>query len=398
MAVTKIKNAVSRAKRVARKVDKLNQKYGRPLDMIPYAPMAANLARNGLEIIDDFAGLMSSFSTGGNAVISGVGPGQVAGVSNGVTVRRSNPKFKYSSGTIRIQHKELIGSIANSTTLGTTLTFPATGGPSVYQVNATCGASFPWLSQIAANYDFYRFKRLRLVYVPLCATTETGRVMLGYDPDSSDNIPLDRQALSSYGCSTEASLWAVTYLDCRLSDNMKWYYSENPTVSASSSAGAFYDQGQLFAATWSGGSTNNVEELYVLYDVELKDPQPTTSTIEKSNGTAATVLTTFPFNSPIFNAAGTATSIVITSAAAGVFFINVQVSSTVTPLPVPVAGTGSTIAGNTRTTNATNGMFSVMWQVTAPGATLSFSGLTALANWNVYTSRANLPGDGVFWI
>lgn len=398
MAINKIKNAVTRAKRVARKVDKLNQKYGRPLDMVPYAPMAANLARNGLELIDDFAGLMSSFGSGGNNVLTGTGPGQIAGVSNGITVRRSGPKFKYSAGTIRIQHKELIGSIVNSTTLGTTLTFPTSGGPSVYQVNATCGASFPWLSQIAANYDFYRFKRLRLVYVPLCATTETGRVMLGYDPDSSDNIPLDRQALSSYGCSTESSLWAVTHLDCRLSDNMKWYFAENSTVSASSSAGAFYDQGQLFAATWSGNSTNNVGELYVLYDVELKDPQPTTSNLEKSNGNAATVSTVFPFNSPIFNTTGSATSIVITSASAGVFFINVQASSTVASLPAPTPGTGSTMPGNTRTTSGTNGMYSVMWQVTVPGATLSFTGLTALGNWNVYASRANLPGDGVFWI
>lgn len=338
------KDKTKKAKKAGRVVNKFMQKYPM-VKSLPYVPQAIQAANVTLDIADAFSELMSSFGpSGGGSLVShpGATAGAVAGVANGVTIRRSAPKIRQSKGVIRIMHKELLFTVKNTTTLNVQNTFAA--GQSMYQVNAGAAITFPWLSTIASQYDYYRFKRLRLVYVPMCSTTETGRVMLGYDPDSTDAVPTDRQGLSSYSCSAESSAWATSSLDCKLSDVAKWYYNDNSSVgSASSSYGALIDQGQVFAATWGGAGTNSIGEVYVLYDVELKDPQPSAGSLYQSYGTGSGVTVAFPSNYPLFSQTPTSSSVSFKTYTTGTYYVSL--TGTSTGISTPSSITGGTILG-----------------------------------------------------
>jgi hypothetical protein len=324
--------------------------------------------------------MMSSFSDGGMQHPQSMG-GQVAGVANNIQVRRTKPKFQNTAGTVRIVHKELVGTVVSNTAIG--LSPQYTTGNSVYQVNAGCENAMPWLASIGNNFEFYKFNRLRLVYVPLCATTEIGRVMLGYDPDSTDSVPAERQALSSMACSSEASAWGVLSLDCKLSDTNKWYYSDTSTGNA---ATAYNDQGQFFWSAWSNkDSSTSLGELYVLYDVSLKDPQPNAFSVYQTTGTGATAVINPPGNAPFSITTG-ATSIKVNFFVPGDYEIRLKAAATATAGTLTFTG-GATSLSTYNVTDATHVSNQVIVRVTGSFDSAQFTGLTALGNWEIYLTR-----------
>jgi hypothetical protein len=349
--------------------------------MIPYANQAVTAANYVVGAADAFADLMDLFTPSG---VVGGPMTSVAGVANNVAVRRTKPTFRGSRGVIRITHKELVTNINASTGVATTPRF--TGGNSVYQVNAGCASSFSWLSEIASNYDFYRFKRVRLVYVPLCATTQDGRVTLAYDPDSADPIPLDRQSLSSYACSVEGSAWATQVLDCDLTDTAKWYYTDASNTGTGTGAhNALLDQGAFFMATYGSSGSAPLGEMYVLYDVEFKDPQPGTTNVYQTFGTGAAVTQSLPTNAPIFNGTNTSTSVALVFTAPGRYLIHF--TGAATAVSAPTTGSGGTVIANNSITSGSGSQFMVIYLVDTPTATLTLPGLTSLGNWTVYISK-----------
>lgn len=385
MAVKKIRNATNKARRVGKELNK----YSKLLQMVPYANQAITGANLAVQAADSFADMMEMFSA---TPLVGGPANAVAPVANSVQIRRTKPKFRNTKGIVRIMHKELVTSINASTVVATT---PRVNGVSAYQVNAGCGSAFPWLAQIATNYDFYRFKRVRLVYVPMCPTTQDGRVMLGYDVDSTDLLPLDRQAMSSYSCSTEGSAWAVQSLDCALADNSKWFYTDSAGVGTVSGAhNALLDQGQFFAATYGSSGAAQLGEVYVLYDVEFKDPQPSAANVVQTFGTGSTTIQFLPSNFPAFNATGSATSIVFTFTAPGRYIVTMTGAATAISNPTSTAG--GTIISSNSLTSGTGSNSMIIYSVDTPTTTLTIPGLTALGNWTVYISRLPYYLTGIF--
>jgi hypothetical protein len=378
----KVKRGVATAKKIGKAANTVLAKYP-ALGMIPYVPQAIQAANYAVEAADVFGELMESFAPSGGPTHSGAPYGQVAGVANTLTVRRSSPKLRGSRGVIRVTHKELLTTIRNSTTIDVQHAF--TSGQSIFTVNAAASTTFPWLSSIASSYDYYRFKKIRLVYVPLCGTNTTGRVMLGYDPDSTDTIPPDRSSLSSYSCSSESSPWAVNTLDLKLSDTAKWYYNDNTSVGSSfTNTGALMDQGQIFAATWGGADSNPIGEIYVLYDVELKDPQPDAGHLAQSYGNGANCVASFPSNFPIFNATGTTSSVVMTCFTPGVYLITLQ--AVATNLGATTITNGDVLF-DSRASTGTNINY-ISWIRVSGISTITFPSLTGLGKWTVWATRS----------
>jgi len=349
--------------------------------IVPYA----NMVQGALTVYDS---LMSDLM--GPTAHPQISGGTVAGVSQTVRVGRSAPKITGSRGNIRIMHKELVSEVSMTSVVSTSPTY--VNGTSIYQVNPSNASLFPWLSTIAENYDYYNFHRVTLVYVPLCATSQTGRVMLGFDPDGSDPIPYDRQALSSYKCSTDFSAWGVNKLELELPHNLKWYNSN----SSSGALQSIQNQGQAFVATWTG-SANVVGEIYVLYDVSLKDPQPTGGKVYEAWGDGTTITSNFLTSDPAAVSSTTATAIRISFTATGSYMVSMFCASTAIAAP-SVAGNISLVEKQFVTNgggsmsiaivNATNvGTSTAAGVITTP-ALLEFSGLTALAKWTVFVTRA----------
>lgn len=355
------------------------------MDIVPYAGTVAKGAKLGLEAYDTISQLMSHFKSSQRPGVAGGPASLVAGVSNNVQVTRSQPKYIYSQGSVRIIHKELVCNIVNSA--GIQSTIATTNGTSVYQVNAGSGNAFPWLSQIAANYDKYRFKRLRLVYIPLCPTTEAGRVTLCYDVDSTDPIPLDRQSISNYHCSSEGAPWATQYLDCKLSDNSKWYYTDASGINTLSTSplNANLDQGQFFAVTYSGSSSNSVGEIYALYDVELTDPQPSGASMFQTFGNAASVSSALPSNAPVFSGNNTATALQFVFGSPGRYFL--ALTALATSAGTITSTGGATTVGERRVNNGTTTNVLAVISVSNLSADVTFAALTGLSTWTLYISR-----------
>jgi len=384
-----VRKANTKRKRIAAQVNKLDRQLGglvlqNPLSqaVVPYL----NAAGAVMDVFDDIMGVETHPQANG---------AQVAGVANGMVIRRSNPKFMTSRGTIRIQHKELVGqvSILGSGAVATSVsTFPS--GRSAYFVSPTNQNLFPWLSSIAGNYDYFRFKRLRLVYVPTCSTSTAGRVMLGYDPDGIDAIPFERSSLAAYGCSVESSTWGITKLDCSLKTGLDWYNTDD---AASTALLPTTTQGQVFWSTWAGNSSLDVGEWYVLYDVELKDPTPNISQLYTAAGSGGAVTAGFSNNSPVSYVPDAATTVKVLFTGTGTYLINLIAASTA--VGAEASGGQITIIGTTQKAN--NGTLTVVTAAVrisgngfsvSPGITSSptfwqINGMTGLAGWELHITR-----------
>lgn len=256
--------------------------------------------------------------------------GQMAGVANSVNVARSKPRMVASSGNVRIAHRELVGVIHSEN--GALTTSPVDGYQrSLLTMSPTNNVLFPWLSTIAEQYDYFKFNRVRLEYVPLCATSQTGRVMLAYEPDAKDEVSRSRVGLSSYFNSVDGSAWGVLSLDLKLINNVPWYSCQGPSFEPTNTN----TQGAALWATWAG-STADIGELYITYDVSLKDPQPKNTDVLQATGTAA-VVSTIP-SSGLVGFSATANSITVTFKAPGTYVVALEATATAVGNPVMNGG------------------------------------------------------------
>lgn len=380
----KVRTANNKRRKLAAQVNRLDKSLGgmvlqNPLSrtVVPYL----NAAGTVVDIFDDLMGIDTHPQSLGS---------QVAGVSNNLSIARTRPKFTNTKGTIRIQHKELIGSVS-LTSSGAVSTcnslFPS--GRSAYFVSPTNVSLFPWLSQIAGNYDYFRFRRLRLVYVPTCSTATAGRVMLAYDPDTIDGIPFDRSALSAYCNSVEASAWGVSKLDCALINNLPWFNTDDP---ANSSLLPTCTQGQVLWAGWSGTATADVGEWYVLYDVELKDPSPSVNEIYAANGNAGSIINSFAQNAPVAWVSDSVTTVKVLFTSVGTYMLTWSAASTASGSVVSggsITVIGSTLANNgalsvnQAVVRVTGSSFSLSPGVASNPAFIQINGFTGLAAWQV---------------
>jgi hypothetical protein len=166
-------------------------------------------------------------------------------------------------------------------------------------------------------------------------------------------------------------------------------------------------QGQAFWATWGGGAAAVVGELYVLYEVMLKDPQPGSNPVSAATGTGAVTLIPFPAYAGAFTVQDLSTDVKLLFSAPGTFRIELFAATT-----VATAGIAVTVAGNCtlnfygKVSDGTNARAYAIVTATNPGAydapghavgasvaTVQFTGLTALGIWHVNIEAITLPVD-----
>lgn len=176
----------------------------------------------------------------------------------------SKPKFSgKGTGSITVVHREYLGQVV------TTADLQVNGGVTgnLLKVNPLNGILFSWLPTVAAGYDQYNFNRLQLHYVPLCATTATGRVAMYWDKDSTDPEPTDRVELANQAVLKETAPWAEAIL--RVPTDRALRYCDDSSVADRK----LIDLGQLGVATY-GGTGVVAGDVFVTYSVTLHFPQP----------------------------------------------------------------------------------------------------------------------------
>jgi len=165
---------------------------------------------------------------------------------------------------VRINHRELVANVY------TKVAFT----PTLYPINPGLDCTFPWLSQVAPSFEFYRFHDFKVHYVPSCIVNTAGRVMIGIDYDVLDPAPYDKQAFGTYKGTVAGSYFDEMTMQADVKA-MNFYprHFTRPKGVANSDQKT-YDCGNVVVASTDGSADDVLAgELYVSYIVELFTPQ-----------------------------------------------------------------------------------------------------------------------------
>jgi hypothetical protein len=184
--------------------------------------------------------------------------------------------FMHKSGqTTRVQHREYIQDVITSSSAGT---FQTTQFP----LNPGVSATFPWLSVLAQQYQEYTFKGLVFHFVSTSgdsvASTNTalGSVIMATQYRSTSAPFTNKTAMLNeyFSCDGKPSEDIAHPVECDPKENpFNVQYVRTGNVPSGEDE-KMYDLGTFnFATVGYPGTSSNVGELWVTYDIELRKPQ-----------------------------------------------------------------------------------------------------------------------------
>lgn len=141
------------------------------------------------------------------------------------------------------------------------------------QLNPGLSDTFPWLCNVAASFEVYKFHRLRFFTSPTIGTANPGRYVLNFDTDANDAPPADWSSSLASAFTKTSNIW----LDCELIipsealTNLKRYYTRRGDIARTTDLKTT-DVGQLTVGFYQVGSGNAID-VWVDYDIELWWPQ-----------------------------------------------------------------------------------------------------------------------------
>ena len=181
------------------------------------------------------------------------------------------------SGAICITNEEYIGDIYAPSTTGTFDNTPFPLNPGLEQ-------TFPWLSQIAANYEEYEFKQLIFKFKSAIqdvnsANGQVGTVITATNYNASQKLFPDKPSMSAYygSVSSKTTDDQVSGVECdpaKLSGSAGHYIRTNPVLVGEDLKS--YDHGIFQLATHNIPSSmlnGTLGELRVYYTIVLRKPR-----------------------------------------------------------------------------------------------------------------------------
>lgn len=181
------------------------------------------------------------------------------------------PVMHTGSKEIRIRHREFLGDITGSTGFSSRL----------YPIQPGSSTTFPWLSNIAAMFQSYKFKGLCFEFVSMSAdalnsvNTALGTVIMATQYNVSLPVFLNKAEMEQYEftCTTRPSRSQVHCVECDpVLQVMEHLYTRTGALPAGQDL-QFYDWGNFQLATVGMQAAANIGELWVTYDVEFYKPR-----------------------------------------------------------------------------------------------------------------------------
>jgi len=167
---------------------------------------------------------------------------------------------------LALTHSEFYGTIA---TTATTFTVQAS-------ITAQPGlnTSFPWLANIAANYDKYQFTELYLHYVPSCPTSTPGTIYFGFDPDVLDAGPIETSDMLQYQVNHSGSpfLEHIMHVTPDILNKKLFTRTANQVISQADLK--TYDIGKFYVVTDQTTFPTALGFIKLCYTVKFFNPQP----------------------------------------------------------------------------------------------------------------------------
>jgi len=327
----------------------------------------------------------------GNA--GGMGPQYSAPVSTGRIMTNVMPR------ATRISHRESLGPVT-STGTGFTVLFNL-------PVNPAQSGSFPWLSNIAQQYETYsprkgkkkgkRLHAIRYLYTPSCSTATAGTVCMATNYDATEAAFSSLVQMENYRGASRCSTWEEMSHDLEV-DAMRDYNRHycRPGAAPASTDIKTYDVGNFQLAV-SGVAAGQIGELFVEYDIDLFDPRvqvPIGQSLPMAHivsGAAGTATAAAPLGSTAAviragsNIPGlTAAGVTLTIPPVGRYLVaSIYASGTISTSPTLAAGanaanalimTNSTTNGQVAVTANTAGIAVSIFDVTAPNGVITMGG------------------------
>jgi hypothetical protein len=141
-----------------------------------------------------------------------------------------------------------------------------------FNLNPALAAAFPWLAEVAKQYDSYHFNSLSFEYFTRTNTAATGVGIMAVDPNAAASTPTTEQIISSYEGSKSFAPWTnqvIKYLGKYLHGDDYWKYTrEGPSGQPVQNT----DVGTFTLLTEGQADSSEIGKLYVNYDVVLKTP------------------------------------------------------------------------------------------------------------------------------
>jgi hypothetical protein len=216
------------------------------------------------------------------------------------------------AGTV-VTHRELItGSVVGSTTFSI---LPA----NVFPLNPGMSSTFPLLSGIAKNYEEYRWRYVRFLWVPIAPTSAQGDIILIQEYDANAPQPTTEVDAVNHAGTMMCNIWK----DCAATFNGPALHSTGTRryVRTTAMAGdpKTYDAGVLYlGVNNTADGTTKIGKLFVEYSVELFVPRnPSiqgslpTSTAIWLNSNSQSIVTATP-TALVYNTAFSSNSLGIT--------------------------------------------------------------------------------------
>lgn len=287
-------------------------------------------------------------------------------------MRVSQPSVITSDGRVRIRHREYIQDVSGSIAFSN----------SSLNINPGLASTFPWLSNMAMNYESYLFRKLRFDFETAKSASTSGEVILAIDYDASDAAAATKSQLMSYYSAVRGPTWTEISCIADPSDLQKFgvqRYVRNAPL-ASNLDIKTYDVGILNLATNGCADTSALGSLFVEYEIELITPQTPSGT--SSYLDSAKVTGSSPSLSSWFGTTGTvagnlpvtASGNTLTFNCVGQFLITYQASGTTMTVGNGVQS-GTVAAASaivTYVTAAATSYFNEWYvNVTAPGQTMT---------------------------
>jgi len=197
-------------------------------------------------------------------------------------VKNNRPSIVYGpqGRSCRVMHKEFIQNVVG-TTLYQVVQFLA--------LNPGLAGTFPWLSNIANNFEQYRCHKMRFCYLTRTGTNIPGSVLMAPDYDASDTAPVSEQIMSNYAEIVEDAPWKD--ICCILRPAGMHALGPRKFVRNGLVPGQDLkttDVGTFILATVDGTAVN-WGKLWVEYDFEFFEPQLNPSgSFQASSGQGAT--------------------------------------------------------------------------------------------------------------
>lgn len=192
-------------------------------------------------------------------------------VKSNVLLDRGNPASVVNPagpGACTIRHKEYIGDIIT----GAAGTFNLQSFP----VNPAMEVTFPWLSQIAANFEQYRIEGMLFEYRTMSSdalnstNTALGQVIMATDYNAANPPFSQKSEMENYefGASCKPSVGMVHPIECaRLQTSVSELYTRSLALPTGQDI-RLYDLGNFEIATNGFQASNvNIGELWVTYQV-----------------------------------------------------------------------------------------------------------------------------------